>query len=230
MSFVQLNNFMQPPLPGSRRAHHVPVRGGSIQRGRGEAVWFRPFSARERGLLMLAAERFDRSTRQAGRRNGALGHIALELLRELTRLIDFRTGRLEPAYDTLAARMGRSRSAVIEAMKKLKLHGFLDWTRRYEPTGAEFGPQLRQVSNAYRLAMPAFAQRLLGWLASPPPTDDAEGEAIKAQRNAMHLDDSPLGKALKLLGGAVRERESAKQPEIPNLIYNSRQQMPPSAS
>ena len=62
---------------------------------------------------MQAAEKYDRLKRLAHRRernnreNGAIGHVGLEVLRELLRLIDYKTGRLDPAIATLALRIGR---------------------------------------------------------------------------------------------------------------------------
>src|SRR5579872_7192774 len=102
---------------------------------------------------MLAAERFERSQRKPGKRNGPLGPVGLEVLRDLLRLIDYRTGRLEPAIATLMRRLKRSRDAICTALANLRAHGFLDWLRRWEPTDAkgEAGPQVKQTTNAYRL-------------------------------------------------------------------------------
>ncbi|HRM75333.1 MAG TPA: helix-turn-helix domain-containing protein, partial [Paracoccus sp. (in: a-proteobacteria)] len=52
-------------------------------------------------------------------------------------LVDFRTGRLEPAIETLMRMLRRSRDAIVRALKALRSHGFLDWLRRYVPTGNE---------------------------------------------------------------------------------------------
>ena len=89
-------------------------------------------------------------------------------------LVDFRTGRLEPSIDTIMGKVRRSRDAVVRALKALRAHGFLDWLRRYEPTGNEGrGPQVQQASNAYRLSLPEKALRLLGRFGkAPPPPDD----------------------------------------------------------
>jgi len=79
-------------------------------------------------------------------------------------MIDHATGRLDPAIDTIAGRIKRSRDAVWRALKALKAHGFVDWLRRYvpAPTAGQAGPQVRQTSNAYRLTLPAIARALLG--------------------------------------------------------------------
>ena len=140
-----------------------PVRRHSRLAGRCEGTFWRPTSRAETRRVLMAAERFDRGGRAKGRRNGPLGHVALEVLAYMANLVSHRTGRLEPSLDTMAARLRRSRDAIARALKALRAHGFLDWLRRYEETGREGrGPQVRQVSNAYRLLLPPVAARLLG--------------------------------------------------------------------
>jgi hypothetical protein len=206
-----------------------PVRRHSRTAGRCEAVFWRPFAAKDVGRFMLAAERFERANRKPGKRVGPLGPIGLEVLRELTRLVDFRTGRLEPAIATLQARLKRSRAAVVRALAALRAHGFLDWLRRYEPTGrVGKGPQVKQTSNAYRLSLPPSAARLLGHLAADPPVpDDLEhahqARAVQVRAAIAALDpeeqglavfgDTPLGRAFGRLGRGVQQRESAGQTE-----------------
>lgn len=132
-----------------------PIRRHSRPRGRCEGVFWRPFNPKDIGRYLLAAERFERAGRQKGDRSGPLGAVALEVLRELVRLIDYRTGRLEPALTTIMRRVKRSKDAVVRALANLRTHGFLDWLRRWEATGdREGGPPVKQATNAYRLALP----------------------------------------------------------------------------
>ncbi len=133
---------------------------------------------------MLAAERLERVGREPGKRNGPLGPVGLEVLRELLRLVDYRTGRLDPAITTLMDRLRRSKDAIVRALANLRAAGFLDWIRRYEPTGNAEGPQVKQISNAYRLSLPPAAVRLLGAWAKPAPIPDDE-----AQRRADRAGD-----------------------------------------
>ena len=159
-----------------------------------------------------------------GKRSGPLGFVALEVLRDLLRLIDYRTGRLEPSIETLMGRLRRSRDAIVRALANLRTHGFLDWLRRWEPTGALNGPKVKQATNAYRLVLPPAAARLLGFLASPPPEPDdasAAREARKAAQAAMiaalPLDEQPaasglsgpLAAALARLGRGVMSRSAS---------------------
>jgi DNA-binding transcriptional MocR family regulator len=164
-----------------------------------------------------------------GRRNGPLGHVGLEVLDLLANVVDYRTGRLEPSVAYLMDRLRRSRDAVVRALAALREHGFLDRLRRYEPTGREGrGPQVRQVSNAYRLVMPPRALRLLGIRGQPVPPPDDLDHAQEAQRREREVykaslppdelallvvDDDRLGGLLAQLGRHVREREYGRQSE-----------------
>ena len=207
-----------------------PVRRHSRLLGRCESVFWQATSRQEVRRIVLAARRYELAGRPAGRRNGPLGHVAIEVLELLGNLVSFRTGRLEPSLDTLTRLLRRSRAAVVRALAALRAHGFLDWLRRYEPTGQTegCGPRVRQVSNAYRLSLPARAARLLGRLmgAPPLPEDVAHAQEARAAELAAHkaslpLDqlalfqagDSPLGRALVSLGRKVQEREFTGEPE-----------------
>lgn len=140
-------------------ADRPPVRAGSVPIG-SERGWWRPMPRQDARRLVLAARRYELTTR-------ALGHIALEIIDLLSNLQDPRTGRLDPSLRWLMARLRRSRDAVCRALARLKAHGFLDWMRRVKPTGCTSkGPQIRQTSNAYRLSMPPRAARLIQ---APPP-------------------------------------------------------------
>jgi hypothetical protein len=201
-----------------------PIRRHSRPRGRCEGVFWRPFNPKDIGRFMLAAERFERAGRQKGERSGPLGAVALEVLRELMRLIDYRTGRLEPALTTIMGRVKRSKDAVVRALANLRTHGFLDWLRRWEATGdTEGGPQVKQATNAYRLFLPPAAVKLLGHLASPPPAPEdieharaARMAAVVAMVDGLPLDEQPaaagiegpLAVALSRLGRSLMRRDS----------------------
>ena len=206
----------------------APIRRHSRTYGRCEVGFWRPFDPRDVPRFMLAAERMERAGRQPGKRSGPLGPIGLEVLRELMRLIDYRTGRLEPSITGLMGRLRRSRDAIVRALANLRAAGFLDWLRRWEPTGRDEGPQVRQASNAYRLTLPPAALRLLGRLAEPTPApdDDAQrredhGAAQRAMIDGLPLWEqgtaaagrSGLGDALDRLGAVLAGCESAKQTE-----------------
>lgn len=218
----------------------TPVRRQSRALGRCEAVFWRRTNREEVQRILLAAKRYERIERQAGARSGPLGAVAIEVLELFVNLVDYKTGRLEPSIDTLMLRLKRSRDAIVRALKNLRTHGFLDWLRRYEPTGnTGRGPQVQQTSNAYRLSLPERAKRFLGrfGIAPPLPYDHlqamaARTAAIEEHRVTLALDeralfdlgDNPLGQALARLGKSIKQRESARQTEsLPGSIIYRRE-------
>jgi len=186
--------------------------------------------------VVLAARRYELAGRQGGCRKGPLGHVGLEVLELLGNLVSFKTGRLEPAILYLMGKLKRSRDAVVRALAALRAHGFLDWIRRYEETGVEGrGPQVRQVSNAYRLSLPLRAARLLGFQGQDVPLaedlaqefDDRQ-QVVEAYKCALPLqdlavlevNDDVLGRVLGQLGRLVQERESARRTESQTTIFS----------
>ncbi|GAA0741469.1 phage tail tape measure protein [Sphingomonas sp. ABOLD] len=83
--------------------------------------------------------------------DGRLRRIDITVLEALLQTIDFATGRLFPAIETIAARAGCHRNSVIAALQRLRDHGFIAWVRRTVKTAneGEFAPQREQTSNAY---------------------------------------------------------------------------------
>lgn len=212
-----------------------PVRRGSYKAGSFEGAFWKPTSRKEVSRILRAAQRYEIEYREKGRRNGPLGGIALEVLSLLTNVVSFRTGRLEPSLEWIMGKLRRSKDAVVRALKALRVHGFLDWVRRYEPSSIEGkGPQVRQASNAYRLSAPKRALALLGrWAGKPSLPDDEvtrieqageiEAEHVASlaldQFAAFQLGSSPLGLALESLGKAIGQRESAKRSEYQSTLY-----------
>ena len=184
----------------------------------------------------MAARYYDRAKKEPGKRNGPLGGIALEVLALFANLVNFKSGRLDPSLDYITDKLCRSRDAVVRALKALRDHGFLDWLRRFEPAPNEGrGPQVRQVSNAYRLSAPKRALALLGrWAGRPAaPDDDQAARKDRAAMEAEHvkaldlaglatfkIEDSDLAKALALMGKAIDLRESAKRTESKSTSFS----------
>ena len=221
-----------PPAPRCP----TPVRRHSHIRGRSEGRIWRPTTRKDVQAILKAAEIYNEAgLREKGERSGPLGSVALDVLRLFVNLIDFRTGRLEPSITTIMDRLGRSRDTIVRALKNLRAHGFIDWLRRYEPTGNEGrGPQVQQASNAYRLSLPEKARQFLGRFskAPPPPVDHGQdqqawSEQIDTYRKALPLDelalseagDTALGRALAALWKAIQKRESDNQTESPSDLY-----------
>lgn len=204
------------------KAHHTgqKVHRHSRKAGTCEGQLWSPFNKAERMARMRAAEQYDRENKQPGKRNGPIGHIGLDILREMMRIVDFKTGRLEPSIEYLADRLRRSKSAIHDALVRLREAGFLNWERRFEPleNPDPFGPQVRQISNAYALTLPKMAadmvRRLLG--RAPVPADEVTRRQEEEERTATMLasltseelarfraGDTPLGDVLAKLGRAL---------------------------
>ncbi len=230
--FTAIGDIPGQPTRADRRTYQ-PVRRNSRAAGR-EGVFWRPVAREDVDRIILAAERFELSGKLAGRKNGPLGGVALEILRLFRNVVDFRTGRLDPSLDYLMAKLRRSRAAIVAALKALRDHGFLDWLRRYVPTGEQGvrGPQVQQTSNAYRLSLPQRAKAMLGRYFSPAPVPDdhrhrqeQQAAQIEAHRQSLSnaelplfdMDpDDPLAQTLARLGAmldAKKEREFIKQTE-----------------
>lgn len=218
----------------------TPVRRQSRAAGRCEGVFWRRTNRQEVRQIVLAARRYELACREPGSRNGPLGGVAIEVLELFANLVNFRTGRLDPSIDFLMIKLRRSRDAIVRALKALRSHGFLDWLRRYVPTGNEGrGPQVQQTSNAYRLSLPARARKFLGrfGVTPPPPDDHVQAEAERAAEMEAHrasldieartlfdVGDNALGQALARLGKAINLRESAKQTESPSGFIKDRKE------
>ena len=214
----------------------TPVRRRSYFKGRAEGRIWQATTRKDVQAILKAAEIYNEAgLREKGERSGPLGSVALDVLRLFVNLIDFRTGRLEPSITTIMDRLGRSRDTIVRALKNLRAHGFIDWLRRYEPTGNEGrGPQVQQTSNAYRLSLPEKARQFLGRFSKAPPLPDdhsaaqeARAAEVDAYKKALPLDelalseagDTALGRALAALGKAIQKRESDNQTESPSDLY-----------
>ena len=114
------------------------------------------------------ARRFERQTRTRGRQDGKIGRNGLAILHAmLFDFIDHKSGRLDPAYETIARVANISIRSVARGLKKLQLAGVLNWVRRvYEkqnPPG--YAWEMSQDTNAYAIA-PATQ-----WKGFHPPAD-----------------------------------------------------------
>lgn len=219
----------------SRRTHQ-PVRRKSTLAGKHDRHFWKPTSRKEVSKIVIAAKRFELGTREAGKRNGQLGGVAIEILDLFANMVSYKTGQLDPSIDTLMRKLRRSRDAIVRALKALRDHGFLDWLRRYVPTGNEGkGVQVKQTSNAYRLLLPRKLVEWLGaWGWSMPLPDDfthatearnAEMEAYEAtlspEAYAMHrIEDEALAATVAAFLKAAQSRNKRE--------YGSRTESPSS--
>src|SRR4051812_34983180 len=144
-----------------------PVWCGSVA----GPVRFAPMSRKAAAKLWHKARRWDRETRQPGRHGGAIGRTALSVFYVLAfDFQNFRTGRLDPSLDAIAAKAGCCRRAVVDALARLRDLGLLHWQRRCEKTrDAEGRFRLRQRTNAYGLLLPS---QWRGYRDNAPPPPD----------------------------------------------------------
>ena len=234
--FFRCLGVLAPACTGARPQSRTRLHRTSHRLGTCEATFWRSTTRQEVQKIIKAAQRYELHGRKPGRRNGPLGGVALEILALFGNLVSYKTGRLDPSLDWIMDKLKRSRDAVVRALKALRDHGFLDWLRRFEPTPNEGrSPQVRQVSNAYRLSAPRRALALLGrWSGRPSlPEDDAAARADRKAIEAEHVasldlgafasfqcGDSPLGRALAQMGKALDLRESAKRTESQSTSYS----------
>lgn len=203
-----------------------PINGGSLRSGK---RWV--------GAMLKAAKEYERRTRAERRRkepgahNGSLGSTGIEVLEYLYEIVDFGTGRLEPAIATIAERIQRSYSAVHDALRRLRQAGFLHWMRRSRKldNANTAGPQVEQITNAYALLVP---KEMKGWLAKligKPPTPECHADHRKAASEEFeHMlgqlsasdyqaafwdGDNLVGETLRRIAQLVDERESGRAVE-----------------
>lgn len=213
------------------RSHRTgePVRRNSRLKGTFERAFWKPLKRKEKSQLLIAAKRYDKLHKEKGKRNGALGAIAIEVIEYLINLADDQTGRLEPSIARMMEKLRRSKGAICDALKALQRHGFLHIIRRFEPTNnTGKGPRVKQVSNAYRLSLPQRAIIALGRYFRPTSQED-QARAQLAQMTAEAVerveregieqmqiwadDDTPFGRKAAMQLKLYQERESTQQEE-----------------
>jgi hypothetical protein len=200
-----------------------PINGGTMRGGK-----------RWTAALLKAAKQFEIRTRakrrkvEPGTRNGDLGEVGIEVLEFLYSSVDYATGRLDPAIRTIADAIGRAYSAVHEALKRLRQHGFIHWMRRSKPVEdpQPGGQQVEQASNAYALLCPKAMQGWLGRLFRKAPAPACEADRRKRERAEFEAmlekltaqdrhtltwnGDTLLGEVLRRVAAGVDARESQK--------------------
>lgn len=179
-------------MSAAARRTFAPVRRRSYHRGEREhRIWnplgkTKPAAKRFRTALIVAAKRFDESTKEPGDHWGKLGPNGVKVLETLAyRFVDLMTGRLEPAIATIMEKAKLARATVCRALARLREHGFLDWVRRTEPTEIEGeGPQVRQITNAYWFALRGRAAGLVRLILGKAPPDVKSREQMEAEAEA----------------------------------------------
>lgn len=219
-------------IAGTRAAARrtmAPVRRNSRNAGERELEQWRVanrFSAAERRERLRALREYDRQHKLPGKPMGPIGRTAIDVADELMGMRCFRTGRLDPALETIARRLRISKQTVVSALRRLKAHGFIDWFRRCRPVEdpEPGGPTVEQDTNAYWFKLPKWAaDRVRAAIKRCPVPDDAAAHASaqRADVSAMlaaatpdervdyHVDEGPLADALRSLSRGVSNRGAA---------------------
>ncbi|UBQ08723.1 helix-turn-helix domain-containing protein [Zymomonas mobilis] len=165
-----------------------PVHRDSYDVGERENTVWKPVNPNEIGAYLEAVDQYSIKT-------GNISDRAVRLLKMLFRMVDFKTGRLEPTLDTICEWVGYARATVVRLLKQLQEQGFIRWIRRsikIKTDGA--GPRRKQTSNAYgflspkswpELARKVF-ERVMRRKNAPVSADLAHAqEADKAETGAM---------------------------------------------
>lgn len=128
----------------------------------------RPLDRNQKAKILFLAERLERSTKAAGRRNGCLGYIGLQVLKAL--LLTFhngQTGLCSPGYGALQKVTGLCRQSIATALKRLEACGVIAIVRRLVRLAVAYDcPNMgcrvsavvtRQDTNLYRVQEPTGA-------------------------------------------------------------------------
>jgi Fe2+ or Zn2+ uptake regulation protein len=118
----------------------------------------RPITKREALEIWSQANQLEDVTRKPGKREGRIGRSALLVLNVmLFKRHHWKTGRLDPSYDTLARDAHMCRSTVYRALNKLRAVGIIERIRRcYRDTKDDGSFCLRQDTNQYHFNLPSL--------------------------------------------------------------------------
>jgi hypothetical protein len=233
---LPLGNIVSDLLPGIGLPRFAIA--GSLRTYAAWPVWkdsttkkvlFAPLPKKEAVRRFHKARQFERQTRQPGKQDGALGRNGLAVLHALLfDFLNYATGRLDPAYSTIARKACISIRSAARGLANLKAAGVLHWERRSGETRDEQGRFcLEQDTNAYGVIPPS---QWLGFLEppeAPPPhpatwgatpplpsvieqaiTERAEGASFAA--TLSRLEDDPGDELAAGLARIGRHMEARK--------------------
>lgn len=196
---------------GNKKRGHDPVHRYSYDVDSRQADVFRPIAdgtiagglAWADDYIRLAKE-YDIIHKKKGERSPLMANGIRVLEALLRKFLDFKTGQLDPAITALMKATALSKNAVVDALKRLKEHGFLDWIRRSEKTTnvGEAGPQRMQATNAYHFDMRQLGKAL-----------GDVGRAVIAR--FQNLREARRRRGIKTPSAASSLPQAAPQPPIP---------------
>ena len=221
---------LSTPLPCLGRFAEIwPVHADSVR----SDVNFLPISRKQAFEIWNRAREWERDSRKRGDRGGIIGYVGMRILDALLwHFLDRKTGRLDPSYEQIARVAACGRSAVAEALQRLKKLGLINWVRRCSQKIVDGRFTLEQDTNAYAVLPPSqwlfFTPRHRhttpprpdpGTWGDHPPLPDLitqaqddrrQGSSIKAALDVLELDPQgePVAAAVARLFRAVTASES----------------------
>jgi hypothetical protein len=225
MSTLAQNLPALPGFAGSKTYAAWPVWSDSTRK----EIKFQPMPKKAATRLWHRARDFDRQTRKKDHHGGAVGHSALQVLHALIfDFLNFRSGRLDPSYATIARKANVCERTVATAIQRLKSLGILNWVRRCADAWRDGKFVLEQETNAYAVLPSSQWRGYREPPEAPPPAPGTWGDHLPlpsllaqaaAERQAGGtmagvigiLDCDPsdaLALALARLGRAVQTRDS----------------------
>src|SRR3954471_1171013 len=184
---LPLANVVSSLLPGL--GVPAPAMAGTLRTYVPWPVWrdsttktvkFMPLKKKQAVKIFHKARAFERQTRQKGKQDGALSRNGLLVLHALIfDCLNFATGRLDPAIETIAKKASISISSVKRGLANLKQSGLLHWIRRAAETHDEKGRFcLKQDTNAYGIVPPSKWLGFFDALPDAPPPHPSEWGAV----------------------------------------------------
>lgn len=205
-----------PPRRGKGSLHITrnPVWADSVQTGSDdEADFARPLARRSRARLVIAGKRVLKLGRKLACEARAGERIlsdcekkcvcftasCQQILVELLNNEEYRKGWCIPAYETIAAWTGLSRSTVYRSLRTLADLGVVEWIRRFVYSrDEELGARSAQTSNLYRFTLPTWLSTLIG-LEPPLPVDEADRREHAAEDHAAMLAGTARAERRRLM-------------------------------
>src|SRR4051794_37072748 len=186
-ALLPVANILSSILPGL--GVPSPAMAGTLRSYAPWPVWrdsttntvkFMPLPKKQAVKIFHKARAFERQTRQKGKQDGALGRNGLLVLHTLIfDFLNYASGRLDPAIETIARKAAISISSAKRGLANLKCSGVLHWLRRAAETHDKKGRFcLEQDTNAYGIVPPSQWLGFFDPLPDAPPPHPSEWGAV----------------------------------------------------
>lgn len=196
--------FASPALPGFEGPKTYaawPVWSGSTT----DKLKFQPMPKKKAVQLWHRARSFDRQTHIGGRHGGAVGPSALQVLHTLIfDFLNYRSGQLDPSLDAIARKANVCRRTAVNALKRLRELGILNWVRRCAETWREGRFVLEQETNAYAVLPESNWRGYRAPPEAPAPTPGTWGDhpplpSLIDQASAERRDGADIRRMIAVL-------------------------------